>query len=224
MALDEQIKTELSKKLSPANIKKRDKGGMSLSYIEGWFAEEEANNIFGYDGWNTVVISLTENTPPTQNAKGNWIVSFRAHVRVEALGATRDGIGFGSGIAKDIHDAYEGAIKEAQTDAEKRALKTFGNRFGLALYDKQQNGVEKEDKKPKQAAKLTPEQEAVRKEIAGIISSIRACTDPVDVSDLIHNNIAKINTFSDAQKAYINKEAADHREKLVGGMVNGHAV
>src|SRR3977135_4118965 len=38
-------------------------------------------------------------------------------------------------------DAYERAIKAAETDATKRALATFGNRFGLGLYDKEQNGV-----------------------------------------------------------------------------------
>ena len=32
-------------------------------------------------------------------------------------------------------------IKEAETDAEKRALKTFGNQFGQALYDKTQSNV-----------------------------------------------------------------------------------
>jgi hypothetical protein len=33
------------------------------------------------------------------------------------------------------------AIKEAETDATKRALVTFGNRFGLCLYDREQKGV-----------------------------------------------------------------------------------
>ena len=42
---------------------------------------------------------------------------------------------------KDIRDAHEGAIKEAETDAMKRALMTFGNPFGLALYDKAQVNV-----------------------------------------------------------------------------------
>jgi hypothetical protein len=33
------------------------------------------------------------------------------------------------------------ALKAAETDATKRALATFGNPFGLALYDKDQAGV-----------------------------------------------------------------------------------
>ncbi|MBL8564820.1 MAG: DUF968 domain-containing protein [Hyphomicrobiaceae bacterium] len=35
------------------------------------------------------------------------------------------------------------ALKAAETDATKRALATFGNPFGLALYDKEQAGVAK---------------------------------------------------------------------------------
>ena len=55
---------------------------------------------------------------------------------------TREGCGYGSGIDKDIGQAHESALKEAESDAEKRALKTFGNPFGQALYDKAQTQVE----------------------------------------------------------------------------------
>jgi recombination DNA repair RAD52 pathway protein len=37
--------------------------------------------------------------------------------------------------------AHEIALKTAETDATKRALATFGNPFGLALYDSEQTGV-----------------------------------------------------------------------------------
>ena len=42
----------------------------------------------------------------------------------------------------DLGQAHESALKEAETDAMKRALMTFGNPFGLALYDKQQRSAE----------------------------------------------------------------------------------
>jgi DNA repair and recombination protein RAD52 len=35
-----------------------------------------------------------------------------------------------------LADAHEGGAKEAVTDAIKRTLKSFGNQFGLSLYDK----------------------------------------------------------------------------------------
>ena len=53
----------------------------------------------------------------------------------------REGTGAGHGIDTDLGQAHESALKEAETDAMKRALMTFGNSFGLALYDKQQREV-----------------------------------------------------------------------------------
>ena len=53
----------------------------------------------------------------------------------------REGSGAGHGIDADLDQAHESALKEAETDAMKRALLTFGNPFGLALYDKQQRQV-----------------------------------------------------------------------------------
>jgi hypothetical protein len=55
---------------------------------------------------------------------------------------TRQDVGFGSGFAKGVGDAIEGATKEAATDALKRAARTFGNIFGLALYDKSRANVQ----------------------------------------------------------------------------------
>jgi hypothetical protein len=49
--------------------------------------------------------------------------------------------GAGHGIDADCSQTHESALKEAETDATKRALMTFGNAFGLALYDKQQRQV-----------------------------------------------------------------------------------
>lgn len=132
---------ELEKPLDSRHVAQREKGGQKLSYVEGWHVIAEANRIFGFDGWTRELVDLIENTQPTTNQKGNFVVSFRAKVRITANGIAREGTGFGSGIAKDIHDAYESAVKEAETDAMKRAFMTFGNPFGLALYDKTQANV-----------------------------------------------------------------------------------
>jgi hypothetical protein len=40
-----------------------------------------------------------------------------------------------------VGQAVEDCIKAAETDATKRAFVTFGNIFGLALYDKEQRNV-----------------------------------------------------------------------------------
>src|SRR5690606_8727621 len=62
-------------------------------------------------------------------------------VRVTVGEIVREGVGSGHGIDVDVGLAHESAIKEAETDAMKRALMTFGNPFGLALYDKEQANV-----------------------------------------------------------------------------------
>jgi len=59
----------------------------------------------------------------------------------EAPSLVREGSGAGHGIDVDLGLAHESALREAETDAMKRALMTFGNPFGLALYDKQQRQV-----------------------------------------------------------------------------------
>ena len=53
------------------------------------------------------------------------------------------GVRDGEGKAPTPGQAHELAIKGAETDATKRALATFGNPFGLALYDREQAGVRK---------------------------------------------------------------------------------
>ncbi|MCZ6609439.1 MAG: Rad52/Rad22 family DNA repair protein, partial [Alphaproteobacteria bacterium] len=53
----------------------------------------------------------------------------------------REGSGSGHGVRPTPGEAHESAFKQPETVAMKRALVTFGNPFGLALYDKEQNGV-----------------------------------------------------------------------------------
>jgi hypothetical protein len=120
--------------------------------LEGWVAIKEANRIFGYDGWQRETIELRcvaeSQRPIGRDKKPGWGVTYIARVRIrlgsQASGATslvREGSGAGHGIDVDLGLAHESAIKEAETDAMKRALMTFGNPFGLALYDKQQRQV-----------------------------------------------------------------------------------
>jgi DNA repair and recombination protein RAD52 len=136
---DEQ-KAALSAPLSRDAVKKRKGGGMDLSYIEGWWAIAEANRIFGFDGWTRETVDMLKCGEPEQ-VNGKWRVRFMCKVRITVGDIIREGTGYGSGIAGDLGDAYEGAIKEAETDAMKRAFMTFGNPFGLALYDKTQSAV-----------------------------------------------------------------------------------
>jgi hypothetical protein len=133
-------------------VQTRSQAGRSLNYLEGWVAIREANRIFGFDGWQRETIELrcvSEGQRPIgRNQKPGWGVTYIARVRIrlgnQAGGApslVREGSGAGHGIDVDLGLAHESALKEAETDAMKRALMTFGNPFGLALYDKQQRQV-----------------------------------------------------------------------------------
>jgi DNA recombination protein Rad52 len=140
----EQI-AALSAPIDRAKVQTRSQAGRSLSYMEGWQAIAEANRIFGFDGWQRETIAVTcvaerERTLGSSNRAG-WGVTYTARVRIRVGEVIREGSGAGHGIDADLGQAHESAIKEAETDAMKRALMTFGNPFGLALYDKQQREV-----------------------------------------------------------------------------------
>lgn len=144
---DKQIDA-LKAPLGSSAVKARKQGGRDVSYIEGWHAIAEANRIFGFDAWDRETLELRHlsEAPRTIGKapyeKEGWGVSYMAKVRVTVRTSSgtiiRDGSGFGSGIDADLGAAHESALKEAETDAMKRALMTFGNPFGLALYDKSQ--------------------------------------------------------------------------------------
>ncbi len=115
----------------------------------------EANRIFGFDGWQRQTIAvrcvaqaerLIRARGTSQDQKPGWGVTYTAGVRVTVTAGglvplVREGSGAGHGIDVDLGQAHESALKEAETDAMKRALMTFGNPFGLALYDKAQRQV-----------------------------------------------------------------------------------
>lgn len=135
-----EIADELSKPLDAKHVKTRSQAGQTLSYVEGWHAIAEANRIFGWDAWSRDTLEMREVRSELVGDKHR--VAFFCRVRIHVGSIFRDGCGYGSGIAKDLGDAYESALKEAETDAMKRALMTFGNPFGLALYDKTKANVD----------------------------------------------------------------------------------
>lgn len=141
----DETKAALGAKLSPANVKSREQGGSRVSYIEGWHVIAEANRIFGFDNWTRETIDIKcvseREREIGKNKAPGWGVTYLCKARVIVDGVAREGCGAGHGIDRDIGQAHESAIKEAETDAMKRAFMTFGNPFGLALYDKTQSNV-----------------------------------------------------------------------------------
>jgi len=131
----------LAYELDSSRIKSRQKGNITLSYLEGFDIIETANKIFGYGNWDYGIVKL-EKVSQEVNANQNHVICYLARIEIvvhdlqHAKDVSREDVGFGTGIAKTLADAHENGAKEAVTDAIKRTLKSFGNQFGLSLYDK----------------------------------------------------------------------------------------
>jgi hypothetical protein len=145
----------LSAPLDRALVSSREQGRSKVNYLQSWVVISEANRIFGFDGWQRQTLfsrciaqaeRLIGARGTGREQKSGWGVTYIARVRITVcVGGQglliREGTGAGHGIDTDLGLAHESAIKEAETDAMKRALMTFGNPFGLALYDKSQRQV-----------------------------------------------------------------------------------
>ena len=141
MSFNEEQKKLLNQKINKDNVSYRPGGGgQKLAYVESWHVIQEANRIFGYDGWSSETIEtfLVSEDPKC--------ISYIARVRITVGDIVREGTGAGHGRMGSIGDKYESAVKEAESDARKRALMSFGDQFGLSLYDKDKAWLEEETK------------------------------------------------------------------------------
>jgi Rad52/22 family double-strand break repair protein len=145
----EQVK-ELKAKLQGKHVKSRNANGTSLHYVEGWHVIAEANRIFGYDAWDrrTLASTCVWSGGAGAQHEAAYIAKVRIRVRAGDTVIVREGSGTGEARAHTPGQAHELALKGAETDATKRALATFGNRFGLALYDREQAGVRRQRSVP----------------------------------------------------------------------------
>lgn len=183
MTFTAEQNSALTAPLDKTKVKERSQAGRQLSYIEAWHAIAEANRIFGHDMWDRETINLQETNRDLVDLKGKdgstyqqWRVGYYAKVRVTVYTTTggkivKEGSGFGSGMAKPeaIGEAVESALKEAESDAMKRALMMLGNPFGLALYDKTQANVVDPDQSRLSAAEAKRQglNDKIKEELAG---------------------------------------------------------
>ena len=141
---DKNQLTILTQELDSNRIKTREKGNISLSYIEGFDVIDTANKVFGFGNWS-YSISKLDQVSQEVNQNQNNVVCYKAVVQIQiyninhTLDVNRQDVGFGTGVAKSLADAHEGSAKEAVTDAIKRCFRSFGNQFGNSLYDKTKN-------------------------------------------------------------------------------------
>ena len=171
------------------NVKERDgnrAGTFQLAYVEGWHVIAEANRIFGFDGWSSETIETT----CVNNEEDN--VTYIAKVRVTIGDVIREGTGAGHGNTKQgIGSNHEAAIKEAETDARKRAFMQFGNQFGLSLY----NGKDKSWKTNKGKPQINKGE---------VIETLRE-----QVAEVADNKPQSENTFLLAKNAVENAKSVD---------------
>src|SRR5262249_24443021 len=126
----------LRRNLDHRYVRTREANGRAVSYIAGWYAISEANRIFGFDCWSRETIE--SRCVLARENRGSFVAVYTARVRisVQADGTSiiREGHGTGEGRSTSAGEVHDTALKEAETDATKRALATFGKPFGLALY------------------------------------------------------------------------------------------
>ena len=141
----EQVE-KLNEPILGANVKEREAGwggkDNTLAYVEGYHVIAEANRIFGFGGWSSETIETTcvQNEPKA--------VSYIAKVRITVGDVIREGTGAGHGNQSNHGNNHESAIKEAETDARKRAFMQFGNQFGLSLYNGKDKSWKTNKEKP----------------------------------------------------------------------------
>ncbi len=212
---------KLTGKLDRARVQTRCVEGRQLDYIEGWFALSEANAIFGFANWDRETVQVERLFERTRGEMTSCAYAIRVSIRVRAGKQiiSREGTGCGSGSARNAADAHDLAIKAAETDATKRALATFGNRFGLCLYDKEQAGVT--DKHPLEvlcpdgtvfAGELSPEGfcTALRK----IIESTADKTELAAWRERNEPAITRLRTLAPELKTQRGEHYADVLERL----------
>ena len=190
----EKTKLELKRKLDPKHIRAAPRGKFG-DYVDIHHVISEANRIFGEDGWSYTItrIEKVSDATFTVSGKDQVRVGYMATVLVVVDGVTREGaaVGSGSGKPENVADLHESAVKEAESDALKRALRTFGNTFGLALYDKDKADV------GVTPVELTPEQKSdaalsKAKQIAAALMDAPSDADAREQWDRTPNSIEAI--------------------------------
>ena len=138
-SLPPRVTRELAQPLDPALVSsRRGRGNRTYPYLEGHVAISQANRVFGHGGWGYEVagdVTLREIRsvdPKTGEVRTSH--AYAATVRVDVPGApSRTDVGFHA-VNDDTVEGHETAYKGAVTDALKRALRSFGDQFGNALY------------------------------------------------------------------------------------------
>lgn len=92
------LQAKLNQKLGPEFISQRPGpgGGPKLTYAEGWKIINLANEVFGFNGWSSSIVSLNTDFIDFIEASGRYNVGVTAIVRVTLRDGTfHEDVGYG---------------------------------------------------------------------------------------------------------------------------------
>ena len=102
-----------------------------MPYLEGWKAIDLANEVFGFNGWSSSIVSLEKDFCDVDE-QGRVKIGVSCIMRITLRDGTyHEDVGNGAmeGV-KSKGQAFQKAKKEAATDALKRTIKSFGKLLG----------------------------------------------------------------------------------------------
>jgi DNA repair and recombination protein RAD52 len=94
------IQAKLNRRLGPEYVSQRPApgGGPKLTYVEGWKIIGLANEVFGYNGWNSTITSLETDFVDMDPESRRWNVGITAVVKITLKDGTHhEDIGYGTG-------------------------------------------------------------------------------------------------------------------------------
>jgi DNA recombination protein Rad52 len=139
------LREDLQRPLGPEFVSHRKgPGGSSVPYVTGGTVYWLMNHFFGNDGWSSEIVKEEidlERDPDTRKwvAVSTMTVKLTVHWKSDGSRERRSTIHYGKGFGgnkpyRTKGEAIESSIKEAETDAEKRAARKFGEVVGNCLY------------------------------------------------------------------------------------------
>jgi DNA recombination protein Rad52 len=211
----------LAKPLDRLIVAEREsRDGRILRYLEGWAVINQANRIFGYDGWGAELVGevgfrpirLTEPETEAPLALG----MYSAVVRVTVRGCVPRSDAGCSFVVADTPESHETAYKGAVTDAFKRALRFFGDQFGNGLYDRRAIADLRASPSPSGPGKL----EGMRRTVLQL--STRIGLDAGEALAQIQKRFGEpLDALSEEQLSEAIRELADDFNRRNGRPVNG---
>ena len=112
----------------------RKERGRTMYYVDGRYVIDLLNKEFeGH--WSSEVTHLVCEEK-RQDENGFWHVTFSSTVKLTTAYFTKQDVGTGSNIGKNLGQVLDTAKKTAVTDGLKRCARQLGRRFGNCLYDK----------------------------------------------------------------------------------------